>query len=67
MRCTLDPTLVESRVLVPCIGTRTAGGFLFMTDDVLVNLGQLSRFAREDSCGKIWQSLPILCTDILSK
>lgn len=41
-------------------------GYLFVTDDVLLNIGQLSRAAHESGCDVIWRSATKLCEDVNS-
>lgn len=41
-------------------------GYLFMTDDVLLNIGQLTRAVNESGCDVIWRSDTELCEDIQS-
>lgn len=48
--------------------SREAGehvGYLFMTDDVLLNIGQLSRSVNESGCDVIWRSATTECEDVL--
>lgn len=40
-------------------------GYVFMTDDVLLNMGQLSRAAKEYGCDVIWRSATTLCEEVL--
>lgn len=44
--------------------TRPPSGFLFMTDDLLLNVGRLSHAAREFGCDVIWRSALALCEDV---
>ena len=50
--------------------TREVGehvGYLFMTDDVLLNIGQLSRAVNESGCDVIWRSATTNCEDVLDE
>lgn len=40
-------------------------GYLFMTDDVLLNIGQLSRAVNESGCDVIWRSATERCENVL--
>lgn len=42
----------------------SAAGFLFITDDVLLNLGQLTRAANVSGCAMIWRSDIATCADV---
>lgn len=44
-----------------------AAGFLFITDDVLLNLGQLTRAANASSCEVIWRSEIDMCNDVRAR
>lgn len=48
-------------------GNANPAGFLFMTDDVLLNLGQLTHAVNTSGCGVIWRSDNELCEDILAR
>lgn len=48
-------------------GGADAAGFLFITDDVLLNLGRLTRAVRVSGCEVIWRSTSEICQDVNSK
>lgn len=47
-------------------GIANPAGFLFITDDVLLNLGQLTRAVNTSGCEVIWRSPNERCEDILA-
>lgn len=56
------------RSLIDAIERRREGvdpaGFLFIADDVLLNLGQLTRAVRTSGCDVIWRSDHNICEDV---
>lgn len=48
-------------------GGADPAGFLFITDDVLLNLGRLTRAVRASGCEVIWRSASEVCQDVNSK
>ena len=42
-------------------------GYLFMTDDVLLNIGQLSRAVNESGCDVIWRAPMRVCHDFIEE
>lgn len=46
--------------------TVITAGYLLMADDVLLNIGQLSRAANESGCDRIMRSATLHCADVTS-